>query len=188
MEFTNIETWKDIPNYEGLYQASNLGNIKSIGYGRPKLLKLVLNKRLGYLYVTLWKDKKLLGKRVHRLIAQTFLENPEEKPEVNHLDGVKINNNVENLEWSTEKENTIHYIKNGLRKYKISEEHRDKINKSNILKRAKTVQQFDKENNLIAEFKSAGEAAKSINIGKGNIINCCNGKLKSARGFLWKYK
>lgn len=107
------EIWKDIKEYEGLYQISNLGNVKSLK--RNKLLKPIKDKD-GYLCVTLYKMCKLKEKKVHRLVAQTFILNPENKPQVNHIDGNKQNNVVNNLEWCTRLENIEHAWKIGLMK------------------------------------------------------------------------
>lgn len=185
------EIWKPVKGYENVYEVSNLGNIKSIKYkggNVERVLKPQLNKKLGYLYIGLYKNGKVSQKRIHRLVAQTFIQNNDNKPDVNHKDGNKQNNNVNNLEWCTEKENAIHYIKNNLRQYKISELHREKINVSNRKKRGKVVLQYTKEGVFIREHLSAGLAAKFINTGKGNVINCCNGKLKTVKGYVFKYK
>lgn len=123
-----IEIWKDIPSYEGYYQASNTGRIKSIlfqnnvynkKYFRKKILKPKITKDCCS-RVELWKDGKHKTYLVHRLIATTFLENLlHTKMTVNHKDGNRLNNNIENLEWVSLKENTNHAIKIGLKKLKI---------------------------------------------------------------------
>ena len=110
------EIWKDIQGYEGLYWASNLGNIKSL----KKVLKF--NKvEKGYLHVTLYKNGTPKTIKAHRLTAKAFIPNIENKPEVNHIDGNKENNNIINLEWNTRAENNMHAIKNGLLKFKKGE-------------------------------------------------------------------
>lgn len=118
------EVFKDIEGYEGLYQVSILGRIKSLGkvdglaesrLKKEKILKFGGNGK-GYTMVSLWKDKKESRKLVHRLVAKAFIVNKENKPYVNHLDGIKNNNNVENLEWVTASENTIHAFSFGLNK------------------------------------------------------------------------
>lgn len=106
----NKEIWKDVVGYEGLYQVSNLGRIKS-GY-KPIILQSGVCR--GYLIVNLYKNKKGLSRKVHRLVAQAFIPNPENKPTVNHKDGNKQNNCVDNLEWATVKEQNIHANKTGL--------------------------------------------------------------------------
>lgn len=117
-----MEIWKDIPEYEGYYQASNLGNIKSLKfqcnftgkkYHREKILKQKIdkwkNKR-----VELWKNGEHKTWLVHRLIGLTFLGKPKEKMTINHKDGNRLNNNIENLEWLTLKDNILHGFKNDL--------------------------------------------------------------------------
>lgn len=116
------EIWKDIPNYEGLYQASNFGRIKSIQYfnhannkiyPREKILKPILNEK-GYCRVDLSKSGESKRHRVHRLVAKTFLPNPYNLLEVNHIDGNKQNNNVNNLEWCSRSHNMKEACKLGL--------------------------------------------------------------------------
>ena len=116
------EIWKDIPNYEGLYQASNLGRIKSIQYfnhtnnkiyPRDKILKPILNEK-GYCRVDLSKSRKIKRHRVHRLVAETFIPNPYNLLEVNHIDGNKQNNKVNNLEWCSHSYNMKEACKLGL--------------------------------------------------------------------------
>lgn len=127
----NKEIWKDIPNYEGLYQASNFGKIKSLDRIRKqfnhkgiatikykgKILKQQIKKNTGYYAVALYdNNKKVKLKLVHRLIATTFLENKNNFPVVNHKDGNKKNNNVENLEWCTQSHNVKESYRLGLQK------------------------------------------------------------------------
>lgn len=109
-----MESWKDVNDFEGLYQVSNLGNIKSLkrkGVTQDKILKQPLNKD-GYHTVLLWKDRNQFNKVVHRLISIAFIDNVENKPCINHIDGDKTNNSISNLEWCTIGENTRHYHKN----------------------------------------------------------------------------
>lgn len=107
------EEWKDVIGYEDLYQISNFGRIKSIKYEYDKILKTNLTNS-GYLELTLHKNKKLKHKTIHRLVAIHFVDNPENKKEVNHKDGNKLNNYAYNLEWNTPLENTKHSIETGL--------------------------------------------------------------------------
>lgn len=112
-----IEIWRNIIGYEGTYLISNFGNIKSLPRKntKGKVLNPSKNNR-GYLRVTLSVEGKTRYDSVHRLVAETFIPNPKKLPEVNHLDGNKLNNNVENLEWVTKGQNQIHAYKTGLRK------------------------------------------------------------------------
>ena len=129
---SNEEIWKDIDGYEGYYQVSNMGRVRSVDrvVEHPtngarvlngKLRKLKLH-RSGYHHLGLTKDGETKYRLVHRLAAQAFIPNPESKPQVNHIDGVKTNNNVSNLEWATHKENTVHAVENKLIKTKLNKE------------------------------------------------------------------
>lgn len=118
------EIWLPIIGYEEIYEVSNKGRIKvlerqiNVRYGtsirKEKLIKPSLNKVVNYLYIGLHKDGKYTNSRIHRLVAEAFIPNPENKREVNHINGDKLNNSVENLEWNTPLENTRNAFKNGL--------------------------------------------------------------------------
>ena len=165
------EEWRGIKDYKGLYQVSNTGNVKSLertvrcarGY------KIVPEKILegydngnGYLYVKLCKEGKRKQYRINRLVAQAFLENPQNLPEVNHKDKNPKNNCVDNLEWCTRQYN-VEYSK------------------------AKAVIGINKVSGLIVEFPSVMEAERQTDINNKNICACLKGKRKSAGGYYWIY-
>lgn len=188
------EVWKDIPNYEKLYKVSNLGRVKSLSkfhktnkmyssigyYSKEKILKSIKDKR-GYNTVVLCKNSKPKTYRIHRLVAQAFIPNPENKPQVNHKDGNKLNNNVENLEWCTCQDNIKHAWKTGLN---YNTEHQYIMGKSS----AKKIIQYSKNSEYIKEWESITKASVQLNISIQNISACCRGKGKTAGGFIWKYK
>lgn len=163
-----IEIWRDIKDYEGLYQVSNFGRVKNVR--TSKILKVKEHTR-GYLKVCLCKDGKTKQFFVHRLVAQAFIPNPLNLPQVNHKiegeEGKKINT-VENLEWCDAKYN-MNY---GTRNEKVS----------------KPVLQFSKNGCFVKEWSSVMEVQRQLGYGQGHISNCCNGKLKSAYGYIWRYK
>lgn len=154
------EMWKDIPKYEGLYQASNLGRIKRLyKNGKQKILKQV-NDVNGYLRVNLSKNNVIKNAQVHRLIAITFLG--ESYLTVNHKDENKHNNKLSNLEYMTIQKN-IQYSK------------------------CKTILQFDKKNNFIRKWDSIAQIEETLKINNGNISKCCKGRRKTAGGYVWRY-
>ena len=173
-----IEEWKDIKDYEGLYQVSNWGKILSLNYrntGKPVLMNPGTDKD-GYLVVYLSKNGEDKLCKVHRLVAQTFIPNPDNLPQVNHKDEDKTNNRVENLEWKSPKDNSNH----GTRTERVA-----KANTNGI--RSKPILQLSLSGDLIREWPSIGECGRN-GFSKGNVWSCCNGKLPQYKGFLWRYK
>lgn len=178
----DYEIWVDIRGYEGIYMVSNFGRIKSLprmifnGNGHYLSKEKILNgsKNInGYLQV------ELLGKPtlIHRIVAHEFIPNQETKPQVNHINGNKTDNRVENLEWCTNGENQIHAYKNGLNK---------RSEKAGKPKRK--VCQIDlKTGETIRIFESIADVKKHFGKNKVNISQVCNGNRKSCLGFGWKY-
>ena len=185
-----MEEWKPVRNYEGKYMVSNTGEVKSLNYrrtGKERILKGV-DYGEGYLYVSLWKDGKVKQCRINRLVAQAFIPNPNNLPEVNHKNEDKTDNRVENLEWCSKSHNVNHGTRNKraaekLKGKKHSEEHNKKIGK----KLSKPVFSVDKESGLIMWWQSAMEASRQTGIAQSNITLCCQGKVKSAGGHVWFY-
>lgn len=183
------EIWKDIEGYEGLYQVSSYGRVRSadriIEYndGRKGLFKWRIKKTskdsYGYLFCSLSKNSKLKVTKVHRLVAEAFILNPNHLPQINHKDEDKTNNHVSNLEWCDGKYNANYGTRN-----KRSAEKR-----LNSPKLSKPVLQLDiSTGQVISEYSSAREASRQLNINPGGISACCRGKCKTYKGFRWKYK
>lgn len=172
------EIWKDVEGYEGLYQVSNKGRVKSwIKCNAHPYVPRILKGRIsnkGY-YTYHLGDKTL---KVHRLVANAFVPNPENKPQVNHIDGNKKNNHATNLEWVTNTENAAHAFRTGL-----------KNTKHLTAATSKAVSQFSLDGNFIQTFSSSGEAARMTGAQQSQISACCNRKphCLTAKGFIWRY-
>lgn len=144
----------------------------------------------GYLKVSLGiggnKHKSL---SVHRLVALAFIPNPDNKPQINHIDADKTNNNVENLEWVTGQENHRHKCEHGLNVVGKGETHYMRLRgyKEGDHHRCKRVKKYDLNGNLLAEYKSVTLAAKDVGVDYTNIVKACSGKIKTAAGFKWSY-
>lgn len=173
-----VEQWRDISGYEGLYQVSNQGRIKALAkvdsggkYWPEKIVKPI-RQHSGYLHVGLWWGGKCKQSRIHRLVAQAFLPNPENKTHVNHLNEKKDDNRVENLQWATPKENTNYgaCIEKRARK------------KSKKVKRIAA----DGTEKIYASI-TAALIDNGISPRNGHISQCCKGKQKTAYGYVWRY-
>ena len=178
---TEKEVWKDIDGYEGSYQVSNYGRVRSkdrVSFSGRKLKGRVLKQKVnkGYYVIGLYKDGKQFGETVSRLVANAFIPNSENKPEVNHIDENKANNHANNLEWVTPKENSNH----GTRNSKVI---------PYLTWNRKPVTMIDKETNeCIQTFKSINEACRALGVtAGGGISEVCKGINKTAYGYKWKY-
>lgn len=191
-----MELWKDIKDYEGRYQISSYGNIRSLNYlGHGNIRKLApMKDTKGYLRIGLYCNGKRKIFKIHRLVAQAFIDNPCNKAEVNHKDGVKTNNCVENLEWATARENSLHAYKHGL-KEKTREwcKHmgltmgREAAQKANELRKTPVIaiRLYD---GVKLEFGSQADASTFTGAPQGNIWKVLNGERKSAMGYTFLYK
>tara|TARA_R110002020_G_scaffold51712_1_gene146201 strand:- start:241 stop:762 length:522 start_codon:yes stop_codon:yes gene_type:complete len=165
----NKELWRDIPNFKGKYQVSNNGRVKSLNYKRSKkegFLKPSTSR--GYEHVELSLRGKSYTMSVHRLVCIAFLENIENKTCVNHIDGVKTNNNLNNLEWCTHSENNIHAIKKGLR-WDVSESHWNcKLSRQDVVNIKKLI-----------PFKTQKEISLLFKVNQSTISDIKNNKIRT---------
>ena len=171
--------WKDIKGYEGLYQINQFGIVKRLSHKRidrnqilkERVVKTIYPKNGNYPYLSLCKNGVYKHHCIHRLVAIAFIPNPNNYPMINHIDGNKQNNSLNNLEWCTYSHNNSEAYRLGLN-----------------LGTSKKVLQFDKNGNFIKEWNSTRQAEKGLNICNGKISDICLGKRKSAKGFVFKYK
>lgn len=189
-----MEIWRDIIGYEGLYQVSNCGRVKSLERtffsGKDGKIKQTYPERYlknryanGYVYVGLSKDGHVRKFKVHRLVAMAFIQNENAKPCIDHINGIRDDNRAENLRWvdAFENMNNLHTLKN------ISD---SKMGDKNPMKKMKRpVLQIDAETgNIIAEFEGVNEAASVLGFDRANISRCCNLKREKHKGYVWRYK
>ena len=170
------EIWKDIEGYEGLYQVSNLGRVKSLerlvfySDGRSRVFKeqiLKPSKEYDYLYVILYKNNENKHFRIHRLVANTFIDNPNNYPYINHIDECKSNNNVNNLEWCSPKYN-VNY---------------GSCIKRRVEKQSKQI--YCLENDTM--YKSISECGRKLHLSIGNISSVLNKRRKQTKGYTFRY-
>lgn len=197
-----VEIWKDIPGYEGYYQVSSMGRVKSLprkvynrgGFhiSKEKILKQQLRKDK-YFNVHLLKEGVEKIFFVHRLVALAFLSNPNHLPDINHKDENPSNNCVDNLEWCTEKYNMNYGT--AIERRKASFVRNDSFKKANATKvrnnsrgAEKPVEGVTKDGSISVSYNSICEAARDTGISKGNIGECCRGIRLSAGGYYWNYK
>ena len=172
------EIWKDVKDYEGLYQVSNLGNVKRLNgkwVKKERYVNQIITSSYKYYSVCLSNHQETRRFFVHRLVAQAFVENYENKPIINHIDGNKLNNRSDNLEWCTQKENVKKSYELGLSKL------------ARDLGRSRKVGQYDLDNNLIKVWDCFLDIENELGFYKQNIWKCCNGWRNKAHGFIWKY-
>lgn len=164
------EIWKDIPGYEGLYQVSDYGRVKrSFKNGKENVLSGKIDKD-GYTWVILSKNQRKKYVHVHRLVADAFIPNVENKPQVNHKDRNKQNNSANNLEWVTGSENMLHTFATGR-----------KIHRRPIV-------QYTRNMEVVSFWNSIREAGRTLRISESNINACCHNRFPTAGGYIWRYR
>lgn len=177
-----MELWKDIKGYEGLYQVSTKGNVRSLNWRNHGFVKnLYLKKQnRGYLQVELAKNGKTKMFMVHRLVAEAFLKNPEDYPCVNHLNEEKQDNRVENLEWCSASTNV---------KYSL-EKHRDRVTNrryhTSHCRLTKPILQI-KDGTVVRRWDNSRQIFKETGMSDWSISECCRGNRKHAYGYDWQY-
>ena len=171
------EVWKDIVGYEGLYQVSNLGTVKSlpkycgVRWDNGRILKPFTNKD-GYLVITLSLNGKLKHFQVHRLVAEAFIPNPDNLHCINHKDLCVANNSVNNLEWCSWLYNNTY------------ETRAKRAAKKNL----KPILQYDLKGNFIKEWEGGSVIQKELGYNPTHIYSCCTGKRKTSMGYVWEFK
>ena len=185
-----LETWRPVVGYEGLYEVSDFGEVRSLdrwrgngkGYFQETRVKKPVKQANGYLYVGLYKDGKPKMYRVHRLVAQAFIENPYNLPEVNHIDEDKTNNVVSNLEWCDRKYNINH----GTGHQRSAEAQRG-VKRSYVAEAlGKKVIQMTLDGVFVKEWESTKECGRN-GFNQSHVCDCCNGKRKTHKGYRWVY-
>lgn len=174
------EEWRDIEGYEGMYQISNAGRVKSFKYKSPRIMKPHYDKR-GYGRLILRKDGRDVPNLVHRLVARAFISNPYDLPEVNHKDENPRNNLSTNLEWCDKKYNNNYGTK-------IARGVANRDSKAIGEKNSLTVLQYSLDGELLKEWESANVCKKELGYDNSAIAKCCRGNTKTSYGYVWKYK
>lgn len=189
------ETWKPVAGYEDRYEVSDGGNVRSLNYhmtGTPRKLRPISAGK-GYLMVGLCRDRTMKWAKIHRLVAEAFIPNPERKPQVNHINGDKADNRAENLEWATESENMVHAYKNGLKKGSpewgrtLGTIHGKEARAKQTENCKRAVIAIDIKSGEEANFESAAEAERILGINHSSISKICAGRRKSAKGYTFRY-
>lgn len=178
------EIWVPIAGYEDLYHVSNFGRVKSLHYNRtnvPRILSAKHNQG-GYHFVTLSKNNKQRNRKIHILVAQAFIPNPDAKPQVNHIDGDKSNNRVENLEWVTASENVRHSFS------ALGRQSPNKGRCGGSHYASKQVYQYNLLGEFVKQWGCVSDAARALGCNPCQILNNVKGRNKTCHGYMWRYE
>lgn len=184
------EIWKSIEGYEGKYEISTFGRVKSLSDKNGKKRELILKPRIGkqgYLYLNLWENSKGRAKKIHRLVAETFLEKPENAQCVNHKNCVKTDNRVENLEWCSFSYNAKHASQNGRLRNQCGKDNAmfGKHGKNNPCSKALLQKTLDGED--VAVWENSVIAAETLGFCRHSLTRCARGERKTAYKYIWEY-
>lgn len=179
-----MEIWKDIVGYEGLYQVSNRGNVMSLNYGNRGYSKRLTPKcnNKGRLWVELVRQKKKNPMLIHRLVAEAFIPNPENHPQINHKDENPKNNEVYNLEWCDAVYNNRYSMALHPERPKTRKS-TSRYKKRNLSK----INQYDKNGGFIRQWENSRAIYLETKMSDWSISECCRGNRRSAYGFIWQY-
>lgn len=184
------EIWRPVVGYEGVYEVSNKGRVKSLIRGKG-ILKPDKHSN-GYVSVELFRGKEVKSKRltIHRLVALAFIPNPNNLPFVNHKDESRDNNCVENLEWITHRDNLLYGTASQRRiaHTDYSDPKRAEIARANGKAVSRPVDQFTRSGEYIQSFESAKAASIATGAHHSHLLECCMGKLETSGGYIWRYK
>lgn len=190
------EIWRNIKEYCGLYQISNKGRVKSLAkktsfgsrikFHPEMILTPVIGKR-GYFVVGLSQNGKTKTKTLHRLIAEAFIPNPDNKPYIDHIDGNRLNNEISNLRWVTAKENSNNPVSLERNRQSTKNLWNEGVFDNSETSTFRRVAQYDKNGNLISEWDCIKDASYALNIDSSSISAVCLGKRNTAGGFVWKH-
>ena len=177
-----MEIWKEIKDYEGLYEVSNYGRIKSLD---SNIILTPCKPATSGLCVTLSKNRVNTKFQVSRLVAAAFIPNPENKPCIDHIDGDRANNHADNLRWVTAKENCNNPITKSRLHKKIGVYMTGRL--GGLHQRAKEIAMYSACGDLIKTFLSVKDAQRETGLNDSNIIKCCKGIKKTCGGYIWAY-
>jgi hypothetical protein len=175
------EVWREVDGYNGRYLVSSYGRVATIRKTTCKILRQLVDK-FGYAYISLTKNDKCKVVKVHRLVALAFIPNPENKPQVNHINSIKTDNRIENLEWCTAIENIRHAVEAG----RFIGRKKGNIKSGALNHRSKSVEMM--QNGMVMKkYGCISEATMELSIDRASISKCCSGHRRKAGGFEWRY-